>query len=142
MSRDSVQPPCAPRNLPAPDPRAVQLVDAFYREMDRQVYAHTIRAMHDADLVDTRAVLARFLSSWFSASEVAPTPAALEALQRRHRRFHIHASARDAWMRCMRQALALTVQDRHLRERLAQRFALWADAMRESTSEAEPSGTP
>ncbi len=41
-----------------------RLVDAFYRAMDQRDDARAIRAMHDADLAQTKAVLRIYLAEW------------------------------------------------------------------------------
>ncbi|MBT9597270.1 MAG: group II truncated hemoglobin [Vitreoscilla sp.] len=98
---------------------AVQrLVDAFYAAMDERADARTIRAMHAADLGPTKDVLVSYLCEWlggprrYSAEQGAPM------LRRRHQPFDIDTAARDAWMNCMRQALAQTCDDTELRAAL------------------------
>lgn len=55
-------------------------------------------------------------------------------LRRRHQPFAIDASARDAWMACMRQALGMVCPDETLRAELDTAFSKVADAVRNTES--------
>ena len=48
----------------------VKLVDAFYFAIDTQPEAATIRAMHDADLTHTKAVLVKYFSEWLGGPKL------------------------------------------------------------------------
>ena len=111
-------------------PAAVtQLVAAFYKAMDERVDARVIRAMHGADLTETRAVLVRYLTEWLGGPKLYSDERGPPALRRRHHRFEIDASAREAWMACMRQALDEVCADAELRATLEAAFAKIADHM-------------
>ena len=114
----------------------VRLVDAFYRAMDSQPEASAIRAMHEADLAQTKAVLVKYLTEWMGGDRLYSPEHGAPMLRRRHQRFAIDANARDAWMLCMREALNEVCVDVALRVELDAAFYKVADFMRntESTS--------
>ena len=110
---------------------AVQrLVDAFYAAMDARADAQVIRAMHAEDLADTRRVLVNYLCEWMGGPRDYSAERGAPKLRRRHQPFAIDDAARDAWMACMRQALAETCGDAALRHELEAAFAKVAEAMR------------
>lgn len=108
----------------------VALVGAFYRAMDRLPEATTIRAMHAPDLHHTQTVLVDYLSEWTGGPRLYTPQRGAPMLRRRHQPFPIDASARDAWMLCMRTALAEVVSDTVLRAELDAAFHKIADLMR------------
>jgi len=135
-------PPAAPANPPLDrfgGPEAVvRLVDAFYRAMDGREDARTIRAMHDADLAQTKSVLGRYLIQWLGGPPLYTAGRGAPMLRRRHLRFAIDAAAQEAWMACMRQALAETCADAGLRADLEAAFAQVAAHMRNRDSADTP----
>ena len=108
----------------------VRLVDAFYRAMDTGRDTATIRAMHEPDLAHTKAVLVKYLSEWLGGPRLYSPERGAPRLRRRHQPFAIDAAARDAWMLCMRQALAEVCADAGLRAELDAAFYKVADFMR------------
>ena len=148
--------PTNPTHAPAPAPAAapnphydrlgghdavVRLVDAFYSAMDSREDARTIRAMHEPDLAATRRVLADYLSEWMGGPKRYTPSRGAPMLRRRHHPFDIDAAARDAWMACMRQALAETCEDAALRADLDAAFARVADAVRNTEHGRPTSGS-
>lgn len=142
-------PPAAALPTPAPNPHyqrlgghdaVVRLVTAFYRAMDQRADARVIRAMHEPDLASTRTVLVKYLSEWLGGPRAYTPERGAPMLRRRHLAFDIDAAARDAWMACMRQALAETCADHALRAELDAAFYKVADFIRntESTPTADP----
>ena len=117
----------------------VRIVDAFYRAMDRHPEAVTIRAMHEPDLAQTRAVLVQYLTEWMGGGRLYSAEHGAPMLRRRHQRFAIDAAARDAWMLCMREALNEVCEDAGLRSELDAAFYKVADFMRNAHSESPPS---
>jgi hemoglobin len=111
-----------------------RLVDAFYRAMDQRADARGIRAMHHRDLAPTKAVLVDYLAEWLGGPRRYSATRGAPMLRRRHHRFEIDASARDAWMLCMRQALDQTCADAALRAELDAAFYKVADFMRNTES--------
>lgn len=131
-------PAVLPLNAP-PDPHYARLggpdvierlVDAFYAAMDRLPEAATIRAMHAPDLGHTRRVLVAYLSEWTGGPKLYTPQRGAPMLRRRHQPFDIDAGARDAWMLCMRTALAEVVPDAALRTELEAAFYKVADFIR------------
>jgi hemoglobin len=114
---------------------AVQhLVAAFYGAMRTRPDAQVIRAMHEPDLRPTEAILVKYLSEWLGGPKVYSPERGAPMLRRRHQPFDIDASARDAWMACMRQALAETCADAALRAELDAAFHKIADFIRNTDS--------
>jgi hemoglobin len=108
----------------------VSLVNAFYAAMDTQPEAATIRAMHDSDLRHTREILVKYLSEWLGGPRLFTPERGEPRLRRRHQPFAIDSQARDAWMLCMRVALARHCADAGLRAELDAAFYKVADFMR------------
>jgi hemoglobin len=113
------------------------LVQAFYEAMNTREDAKTIRAMHAADLGLTQEVLVKYLSEWMGGPKHYTPERGTPMLRRRHQPFDIDSSARDAWMACMRQALAATCADEALRAELDAAFYKVADFIRNT----EPGGS-
>ena len=118
----------------------MRLVDAFYRAMDSRAEAAPIRAMHDPDLAQTKAVLVKYLTEWMGGGRLYSPERGAPMLRRRHQRFAIDTAARDAWMACMRRALDEVCVDVALRLELDAAFFKVADFLRntESTSRQSP----
>jgi hemoglobin len=108
----------------------VRLVDAFYRAMDTRPEAATLRALHEPDLSHTQAVLVQYLCEWMGGPKDYSGQRGNPMLRRRHQPFAIDAAARDAWMGCMRQALAECIDDEGLRAELDAAFWKIADFIR------------
>lgn len=111
-----------------------RLVDAFYRAMDTREDARTIRAMHAADLGPTRALLVRYLGEWTGGPKDYSREHGAPKLRHRHLPFAIDDAARDAWMACMRQALAETCADASLCAELEAAFSKVANVLRNTES--------
>lgn len=111
-----------------------RLVDAFYRAMDTRPDAAVIRAMHEPDLSATRRVLVKYLSEWMGGPREYTPERGAPMLRRRHQPFDIDASARDAWMACMRQAMDEIGVEAGLRAELDAAFWKLADFIRNTES--------
>ena len=107
-----------------------RLVEAFYRRMDSLPEAAGIRAMHGSDLGPVGSVLKRYLSEWTGGPKLYSPEKGHPRLRQRHMGFPIGQAERDAWMLCMRGALAETVADATAREDIETAFAKLADWMR------------
>jgi hemoglobin len=112
-----------------------RLVERFYYYMDSLVEARGIRAMHPPDLAPVVGVLRRYLTEWMGGPALYSPEKGHPRLRRRHLPFAIGASERDAWMLCMRRALADTVNDAALRAQLDTAFYKVANFMRNETQE-------
>ena len=107
-----------------------QLVERFYEHMDEDAEALTIRRMHPEDLARAQQRLFEFLSGWLGGPNLYWERHGHPRLRMRHLPFAIDAAARDAWMGCMRKALAETVADDTLRAQLDQVLFNVANHMR------------
>jgi len=107
-----------------------QLVERFYEHMDEDAEALTIRRMHPEDLARAQQRLFEFLSGWLGGPNLYWERHGHPRLRMRHLPFAIDAAARDAWMGCMRKALAETVADDTLRAQLDQALTNVANHMR------------
>jgi hemoglobin len=114
----------------------VRLVEAFYGAMEARPQARAIRAMHGADLAPVREVLVTYLAEWMGGPAAYTAARGTPKLRRRHQGFAIDGEAADAWMACMREALAATCADAALRAELDAAFSKLADFIRNT----EPGG--
>ncbi len=120
-----------------------RLVEAFYDAMDTRADARTIRAMHAADLGATKAVLVDYLSEWMGGPKRYSATRGQPMLRRRHHPFDIDDGARNAWMACMRQALAASGAEPALCAELEAAFGKIADHIRNTEPHFHPPrGTP
>lgn len=111
-------------------PAVDRLVEAFYARVDALPEARAIRAMHTADLSETKDVLKRYLGEWMGGPSLYSRERGHPRLRMRHIGFKIGEAERDAWLMCMRGALDEVVADTVVREELFQSFAKLADWMR------------
>jgi len=107
-----------------------QLVDTFYDVMDSDPKAATIRAMHPADLTNSREKLFMFLSGWTGGPQLYIERFGNPFLRRRHLPFSIGESERDQWMYCMIKAMQILKMDELLMQKLAEQLYGVADFMR------------
>lgn len=105
------------------------LVDRFYDRMDARPDAAAIRAMHPADLGESRRKLWMFLVGRFGGPPLYEAERGHPRLRARHLPFAVDADAARAWMACMDDALE-PIGDPQLREELRAFFAQVADHMR------------
>jgi hemoglobin len=107
-----------------------RLVEAFYSRMDALPEASIIRAMHAANLGPVKNVLKRYLSEWTGGPKLYSPEKGHPRLRQRHIGFVIGNAERDAWLLCMRGALAETVADDRARQELDAALTKLADWMR------------
>ncbi len=112
------------------EPAIVQLVERFYFYMNTLPEAAGIRAMHEADLTHTKQILVKFLCEWLGGPKVYSPERGHPRLRMKHSMFAIGPAERDAWMLCMKQAMADVVPDPVLRQQLEQAFFKTADFIR------------
>lgn len=115
-----------------------RLAERFYHHMDTLEEARGIRALHPPDLGPIQELFARFLAEWLGGPPVYSSERGHPRLRRRHLPFPIGARERDAWMLCMRTALAEVVSDDALRAELEAAFFRTADFMRNQPDAAPP----
>lgn len=106
------------------------LVEAFYDVMDTLSEAQDIRAMHPADLTESRRKLFFFLSGWAGGPPLYMQTYGHPRLRMRHLPFAIGGAERDQWLLCMNIALEATPMHPAARAHLQQAFAQIAEAMR------------
>ena len=107
-----------------------RLVEAFYRRVETLPEAAGIRAMHEADLAPTKAILKMYLAEWMGGPKQYSAQRGPPRLRRAHAAFAIGVAERDAWMHCMREALQETVANCDLRVHLERAFFKLADTVR------------
>lgn len=83
-----------------------QLVDDFYHEMDTLPEAAIIRAMHRQDLTESRDKLTLFLSGWMGGPKLYHEKYGGINIPRSHAHLPIGEAERDAWLLCMKRAIA------------------------------------
>ena len=113
-----------------------RLVDCFYRHMLTMPEAASIRALHPVDLEPVRRVLERYLTEWLGGPALYSAQPGHPRLRRRHKRFSIGPAERDAWLACMRAALAEVVPDATLRAVLDAAFVATAEYLRNDPEHA------
>ncbi|MCP4448092.1 MAG: group II truncated hemoglobin [Myxococcales bacterium] len=82
------------------------LVEAFYRHMDTLPEAVTIRNMHDHDLDESADKLRVFLAGWLGGPKEYTAKFGKMRIPHAHQHLSIDHAERDAWMLCMRHAVA------------------------------------
>jgi len=108
-------------------PAVARLAERFYHHLATLPEAREILALHEADLAPMQEVLGRYLAEWMGGPAAYSAERGHPRLRKRHQRFSIGASERDAWMLCMRHALADVVSDAALRAELDAAFYKVAD---------------
>lgn len=83
------------------------LVKDFYRIMDTRADAARIRGMHPADLSPSADKLARFLCGWLGGPKRYAEKYGPINIPQFHAHWPIGEAERDAWLACMREAIAL-----------------------------------
>ena len=118
-----------------------RLVEAFYLRMDTLPEAKVIRAMHAPDLAPVGSVLKRYLSEWTGGPKLYSPEKGHPRLRQRHMGFLIGNAERDAWLLCMRGAMAETIADGSARQELDAALTKLADWMRNQASNPHDAGT-
>ncbi|HEX5801476.1 MAG TPA: group II truncated hemoglobin [Azospira sp.] len=106
------------------------LSDRFYALMDSAPQFAGIRAMHPAELGESRDKLFMFLSGWLGGPDLYVQNIGHPMLRRRHLPFAIGEAERDQWVACMMLAMEEVGIEPALRQRLLQSFFNTADFMR------------
>jgi len=83
-----------------------RLVDDFYRIMDEEPFAAAVRRMHPADLAISRDKLARFLCGWLGGPKRYAEKYGPIRIPAAHGHLRIGRDDRNAWLACMREAIA------------------------------------
>jgi hemoglobin len=107
-----------------------RLVDRFYDRMDTDPSYAGIRALHPDTLAGSREKLYLFLCGWLGGPQLYVDRHGHPRLRARHLPFAIGIAERDAWVTCMKQAMADVGIDPALQTQLAEAFFGTADFMR------------
>ncbi len=111
-------------------PAIDKIVEDFFARMETLPEARTVREMHSDDLAKTKSVMKRYFSELLGGPMQFSDSRGHPALKGRHAGFDIGPKERDAWMRCMREALESTVSDESVRNYIEERFYQLADWVR------------
>ena len=116
-----------------------QLVDDFYQFMDDLPEAKAIREMHQADLTVVKDKLVRFLCSWLGGPRLYHEKYGPISIPGVHRPFPIGEAERDAWLLCMRNAVAKQPYDAAFAGYLNAQFRIPAERIYQVNSQG-PAG--
>jgi len=98
--------------------------------MDTVPQFQGIRAMHPADLANSRDKLYMFLSGWLGGPDLFVEKFGHPRLRGRHMPFAIGIDERDQWVACMVLAMEDVGVEEEIRAKLLQNFFNTADFMR------------
>jgi hemoglobin len=112
------------------DATVARLCDRFYELMDSVPRFQGIRAMHPADLTNSRDKLYMFLSGWLGGPDLFVEKFGHPRLRGRHMPFAIGVDERDQWVACMVLAMEDVGIEEGVRARLLANFFNTADFMR------------
>lgn len=107
-----------------------RLVETFYDIMDSDTKVTELRALHQADLTETREKLFMFLTGWTGGPQLYIERYGHPRLRARHLPFAIGETERDQWMYCMISAMHKIGIDETLLTKLATQLYGVADFMR------------
>ena len=105
------------------------IVDRFYDLMDSSPEASKVRAIHPADLSQSRDKLFMFLSGWSGGPPLYMEKIGHPRLRQRHMPFPIGKVEREEWLWCMNQAVKEAQLDPQLYDYLMKRFNEIANSM-------------
>jgi hemoglobin len=112
------------------DATVARLCDRFYELMDSVPQFQGIRAMHPADLANSRDKLYMFLSGWLGGPDLFVEKFGHPRLRGRHMPFEIGVAERDQWVACMVLAMEDVGIEKGIRDKLMANFFHTADFMR------------
>jgi hemoglobin len=111
-------------------PAVDRIVEEFFSRMEAIPEARSVRAMHADNLAKTKSVMKRYFSELLGGPMEFSEEKGHPALRMRHANFDIGPNERDAWLRCMKGALASVVKDGDLRQKIEQRISQLAEWVR------------
>lgn len=83
-----------------------KLVDAFYQHMQTNDFSKRIFDMHTADNSLSKEKLVYFLSGWLGGPRIYQEKYGSISIPGSHQHLDIGRNEKDAWLRCMRLAIA------------------------------------
>ncbi len=107
-----------------------RLVDDFYEQMDTLPEARVIRAMHPADLEESRDKLARFLCGWLGGPKLFQEKYGSIIIPKAHAHLPIGRAERDAWLQCMQVAISHQPYSPEFQQYLLAQLAIPAERVR------------
>ena len=110
-----------------------KLVDALYDYMNTLPEAKTIRAMHPADLSESRLKLTYFLSGWLGGPKLYQEHFGSIAIPRAHQHLKVDGPERDAWLLCMQKAAADQNYSPEFKRYLLEQLAVPAERIRQAS---------
>jgi hemoglobin len=111
-------------------PGLERLAASLYRWMERMPEAAAVHAMHRLPMPEVEQRLVHFLSGFFGGPDEYRSRYGEPMMRRRHFPFPIGPGERDAWLGCMREAMAETIADLALRAEAYAQVARFAEHMR------------
>lgn len=119
-----------------------KLVERFYAVMDSLPAAQTIRAMHTGDLERSIDKLTLFLCGWLGGPKKYPAKYGPIRIPAAHSHLPVGESERDAWLLCMRLAVAEQDYTPAFKIYLLKELAVPAERIRMVCSQGSPGGAP
>lgn len=109
-----------------------KLVNRFYDLMEGQPEAQKIREMHPKDLTTSREKLTHFLCIWLGGPEEFREKFGPTNIPRVHAHLKIGIAERNAWLHCMKEAVAEQPYDQEFKTYLLVQLAVPAERVRNS----------
>lgn len=111
-----------------------RLVDDFYDNMAAFPDAQDIRRMHPEDLTESRRKLAYFLSGWLGGPKIFTEHYGPIRIPHFHKHLPIGEAERDAWLYCMKEAIAVQPYAESFKEYLLVQLRVPAERVRQMAS--------
>ena len=107
-----------------------KLANDFYDQMQTLTEARRVLHMHPTDLTESREKLARFLCGYMNGPELYEEKYGPIQLAPAHAHLAIGTPEKEAWLRCMKNALDLQPYPQEFKDFLMKRLAIPADRCR------------
>ncbi|MBQ0712437.1 MAG: group II truncated hemoglobin [Porticoccus sp.] len=107
------------------------LVDDFYSNMEVFPEAEKIRAMHPQDLTESRKKLTYFLSGWLGGPKLYAEHYGGINIPGVHQHLSVGDEERDAWLLCMKSAIAAQDYDVSFKEYLISQLKIPAERIKQ-----------
>lgn len=114
-----------------------RLVDDFYDYMNKLPEAKRLRAMHPADLTESRTKLAYFLCGWLGGPRLYQEHFGSINIPGAHRHLAATKEDADAWMLCMNKAVQQQAYEPSFKEYLLSQLRVPADRVVDAGRVAE-----